>query len=478
MGDASGAARFLTGYFNLPLQPVSAGQLNSPFPSFQQSVVSGTSFSAFNDINSLPSRLRTLSLEGRNFSCLFYDPLYDCAVWSENLASRTGGHLSFLAWDWSKTNYYQPIVQVPGPNRQSVSWPELSWRTALFASQEPQAPPASSVPLFDETYFQTLHSGVQLKVAVLNNATDPDGVANVVQFLKLSNHSVHLLDEARNATSVSEFLSQMDALVVPNPELDDFAMNYQIDFSAEVKEAIRNFSVIQGGRVVVLGRRSALFLNELFGSNLTQYNPFSANNEPFFDNYYDTSTDLIFNFGLNFISHATSDTRFTGYYNINNLLPAMIPSTVIFPYTMMDLTDNLDYCAYYFTNWLNIDYCGVWSKRYGTKGGHITGLANTFFDIGVGFRSTYMHNEPWARVLNIALGGDPNTPPLTATPSPSMTSSPSVTTTPSESSSTSKSESPSITVSKSFGASDSPTMSPTATEIGRASCRERVYCVV
>ena len=182
----------------------------------QQSIVSGTSFAAFNDISELPSRLRTRSLQGRNGSCLFDDPLYYCAVWSDDLAPITGGHLTFLAWDWSKTNYYQPITPTSVANRQSVSWPELSWRTALFASQEPQAAPTSVVPLFDEEY---LIIPEVLKVAVLATATDLDGVANIVRFLELSNHSVYLLNDNTNATFVSEFLSQMDALVVPNPEL-------------------------------------------------------------------------------------------------------------------------------------------------------------------------------------------------------------------------------------------------------------------
>ena len=281
-------------------------------------------------------------MSGRNTSCLFYDPYEDdCAVWSEEVAPTNGGHVTFLSWDWSKSNFHQPLVQYQGSNRQSLSWPELSWRAALSASRNPKGSVVTGTPTLD---LGPLFVSNPLRVALLATATDFQSVTNIKRFLELSNHTVSLLHDVYNGAYVANFLSTVDGLVVPNPLYSYYNGYPSTLLSLDAKNAIRNFTKYDGGRVVVAGRRSALFLNDLFGTYLAQPEvlSYTGSIQPYFGNEFSTKNDLIFNFGLDLISHQTNNTRFSSFYNSSNSLPGMIPSTSIFPYLITDASHGAD----------------------------------------------------------------------------------------------------------------------------------------
>ena len=133
--------------------------------------------------------------------------------------------------------------------------------------------------------------------------------------------------------------------------------------------------------------------------------------------------------GFDFQSNYIPNSKFSSVYQPNRILPFLPTRNGIDTNTIIsDDNYGLEYCPYtwayfhYYEDGFYDRYCGVWTRSYGL--GHLTVLSNSFNDVGYGFRSTYLQEEPWVRALHIGL--DPNYPispttTPTSTPTPTST---------------------------------------------------------
>ena len=299
---------------------------------------------------------------------------------------------------------------------------------------------------------------------------------DVLQFLKLSNDNVHFWQYSSDVYDFQSSVEYSDSLVIVG-----YRSGYRSPYLPyEVRDEIRLF-VENGGNLVSVpskrapetdGKKNTLVYStsQVRGFLLKNifYQPiFYGLGEINIDlSRYDNPKNLLNLQGYDFQSNLATNTKFALAYEPNRILP-FLPSTFGAEYTIISDPENgLQYCPYTWTYFKYFEYgyyydnyCAVWSKSYGD--GHITILSNTFQDVGAGFRSTYLQEEPWVRVLHIGLDPSLSLPTLTlsATPTPSMSPTP-----PSESPSTTPSNSPTVTPSNTpfVTPSNTPTNTPSS----------------
>ena len=251
------------------------------------------------------------------------------------------------------------------------------------------------------------YGGLNITIFVDPLFIDQESTAMINHLLYLSGDTLFFWYDGSNLDEFLEKSQYSDSLIISGYGFPGF----NCEFPGEIKEELKRF-VSEGGQLVTIPN-IANPMNNWFGTYTSKLMFVFQEYIQYGSNLLNFINDDFLNVqGFDFASNY-ANSKFSSVYQPNRILPylASISDNIIDPTTVIrDRFYEFNYCPYtwpyfkYFNDGAIDYYCSVWSKSYGLV--HISILSNSFRDVGTGFKSTYLQEEPWVRVLHIAL--DPN----------------------------------------------------------------------